>query len=114
MELTREHIAINDLIIIDEGISAYIETWFDVDEKFSIHTGLKDYLSVDFYSIYNPDNDFLKCAYIIKNDRNDKRTEHKYCPTPSEAALIKTMMEELCQAEDDCDLRDLWAQRNGE
>jgi len=104
--LSREEISIDrELIVMDNGISAYIETWFDVDEKFSLDTKDTD-IMVDFYALYNPDSDILTCSYVVKD--GSESTEHPYLPTREETALIKAMMEETCMNEYNCDLYGLW------
>lgn len=107
MELTRDDIAIDrELIVEKNGITAYIETWFDVDEKFGISTADDDDMTVNFYALYHPEQDTLRCYYIIRN--SDKDTEHEYYPTLNEAQLIKTMLEEVCNNECGHDLLSLW------
>ena len=45
-ELTRDDIAIDDEFEVDaetgQEITAYVETWFDVDEKFNVDTSDDD------------------------------------------------------------------------
>lgn len=109
--LTREHIEIDpELIIEDDGISAYIETWFDVDEKFSVNTRDDDSKWVNFYAVYNPDKDSLKCFFIISSD--DDSTQADYAPLTEEVLLIKTMINEKCLKENGYDLATLWAQKD--
>jgi len=107
MELTRADIRIDrELIVYDDGISAYIETWFDVDEKFGIETADDNDVWVNFYALYHPENDCIRFTYIIVAPTGN--IEYEYHHTPDEATLVKSMMEEVCQKESNCDLRGLW------
>lgn len=109
MELERENLTIDrELILEDDGVSAQIQTWFDVNEKFEIH--LEDNQSVNFYALYHPEVALLWCTYIIKDPIKD--TKHEYYPTLGEADLIKSMMEEVCKKENGCGLLDLWRNKN--
>ena len=57
-ELTKDDIVIDPEIEVDaedpNGISVYIETWFDVDEKFGINTKADDSEWLNMYATYNP------------------------------------------------------------
>lgn len=105
--LTRVNIAIDrDLTVEDKGICAYIETWFDVDKKFSLETKRKDDTWVNFYATYNPDTADFSCVYTVNNDKGS--SDFPYVPTPDEVTLITTMMEEICLREHGCNLHTLW------
>ncbi len=104
MELTREDIVIDrELTVEGSAVTAYIETWFDVDEKFGVTTKDSD-VTVDFYAVYVPKVKHLRCYYVVKDDAQAKDSEHEYYPTVKEAELITAMMEETCEKENDCDL----------
>jgi len=110
MPLTREHITIDpELLIEDDGIHAYIETWFDINGKFSVDMRYSSDKTLNFYAIYHPDNDTLRCIVIIRSDKESKEIE--YQPMPEETVLIKAMMNETCLKVNGCDLRGLWIRK---
>lgn len=101
-ELERSDIAIdgNMEVDCDEGtqITAYIETWFDVDKKFMVHTDVNGDTWLNMYARYNPFEDTLKIECVICNDKSDQ--EFEYYPTKAESDLIKEMItEKLRQTE---------------
>jgi hypothetical protein len=107
MELSREDIAIDrELTVEEKGITAYIETWFDVDEKFGVTTKDSD-TTVNFYAVYIPKLKHLRCFYVVKDDAQTKDTEHEYYPTVKEKELITAMMDETCEKENHCTLAGL-------
>lgn len=105
-ELTRDDIRIDqELIVEGHTVNAYIETWFDVKEKFGVQLQGDD--EIDFYGDYNGDTGELRLFYIIKRqDVHEKRT---YAPIGSEKELILEYMERTCQTVHGCSLRDLIA-----
>ncbi len=100
-ELTREDIMIeSDMEVADDNenqIVAYVETWFDVDRKFGLHT--RD----------EAVEDSVAMEYVIS--RQHEEETHDYIPTESEAEMIKKAIcekmeeyygctpEEFCQRE---------------
>ena len=95
MELTEKEIRIGeDIQISDDGqeICAYLETWFDVDEKFRIHTSSDDGTGLNLYGFYNPFTDALRLECEISSD--DAEECFCYAPTASEEELIKRLIEE--------------------
>ena len=106
-DLTEKDIEVCDLEINDDGdgISTYLETFFDVDEKFG--TSVKDDENswVNFYAEYFPKSDALKCIYVI--DRTNSSEEHEYIPSPAEKRLIISKMEEVCRKESACTMEEL-------
>lgn len=105
-DLTKNDIEVYDLEINDDGdgISAYLETLFDVDEKFGTNVNDDDDSWVNFYAEYFPESGELKCVYIIDKPQNNE--EYEYIPSKAEKDLIVSMMEELCQKEEGCSLAD--------
>ena len=95
-ELTKDDIVIDPEIEVDaedpNGISVYIETWFDVDEKFGINTKADDSEWLNMYATYNPSEDKLKIDCVVSSDT--KYEEFEYTPTENEAQLIKDMIGE--------------------
>ena len=66
MELTRDMIRIDgDFSLNDEGtvVTAYIETWFDVEKKFGVNLNDDLDAGLNFYANYNVETDKLTCEY---------------------------------------------------
>ena len=97
-ELTRSDIVIDSDMEIDcdigQIVTAYVETWFDVDKKFGTDTADDDDVWINLYAKYNMPEDSLRMEYVICKPSGDECFE--YTPTESEAQLIKTMMREKC------------------
>ena len=94
-ELTRDDIAIDDEFEVDaetgQEITAYVETWFDVDEKFNVDTSDDD-VWLNMYATYNPYNDTVKVECVI--DKPLESESFDYEPTAAESKLIKEMIAE--------------------
>ena len=95
-ELERKDIIIDrDMEVdCDEGtqITAYIETWFDVDKKFNVHTDGDEGTWLNMYAKYDPFKDTLRIECVVSRDDGDQ--DFEYSPTKSEADLIKEMITE--------------------
>ena len=93
LQLEKKDIAIDgDIQLSDDNlqeITAYIETWFDVDKKFMVDT-TDDGTWVNMYGKYNPFIDSLEIECVISSD-NDSQC-FKYSPTRQESDLIKQMI----------------------
>lgn len=78
----------------DEGIqiTAYIETWFDTDKKFMVHTDADEGTWLNMYAKFNPFEDTIKIECIIS--RMDGDQDFEYTPTKAESDLIKEMITE--------------------
>lgn len=77
---------------IGQEITVYIETWFDVDEKFGIHINDEDGTWLNMYGKYNPFKDTLRIECEISHD--DGSEYFDYEPTDAETQLIKEMITE--------------------
>ena len=77
---------------IGQEITAYLETWFDVDRKFGTDTASEDGKWLNLYAFYNPFADTLRLEYTVSTD--DSWECHDYEPTEDEAKLIKEMITE--------------------
>ena len=106
-ELTKNDIAVRDIEINEEGtgVSAYIETWFDVDKKFGTKVANEEDTWINFYAEYLPQNDDLKCTYIVDGPHNSE--EYSYIPTSAEKELIISLMNEACERQENCSLSEL-------
>lgn len=93
LQLEKKDIVIDgDIQVNDDNpqeITAYIETWFDVDKKFMVDT-TDDGTWVNMYGKYNPFIDSLEIECVISSD-NDSQC-FKYNPTKQESDLIKQMI----------------------
>ena len=100
-ELERKDICVRDMELEDSGhaISAYIETWFDVDKKFHVDTASSDGTWLNMYAILDPFEDTLKILCIIDSDESCE--EFYYEPTKNETEFIKDMIAQKLQIE--CD-----------
>ena len=78
----------------DEGtqITVYIETWFDTDKKFMVHTDGNEGTWLNMYAKYNPFEDTLRIECVISCEDGDQNFE--YSPTKAESDLIKEMITE--------------------
>ena len=112
-ELTREDIMIeSDMELADDNenqIVVYVETWFDVDRKFGLHTRDEAETWVNLYARYDVAEDSVAMEYVVS--RQHEEETHDYSPTESEAEMIKGAIcekmeeyygctpEEFCQRE---------------
>ena len=92
-------------------VTAYLETWFDVDEKFGIHTADEDHTWVNLYASYTPGTGTFQMEYVIS--REDSEEWREYNPTNSEKLLVLSMMEECCQTCHGCSLEGYLQDTNG-
>lgn len=88
----------SDIQLDDENkqqIVAYLETLFDVNNKFGLKLDSEAGEWVNMYGIYNPFSDFLTVECIISTD--DNNDVFYYSPTKAEAELIKDMITQKIQ-----------------
>lgn len=104
-EWTRGDLIVGpDIECVTENIViAYIETWFDVDEKFGTKTADDDGSWVNLYAEYNLPKHKLKMIYILSTDTSER--VRRYWPTRTEKKLIIGLMEETCQVYHKCSLK---------
>lgn len=91
-------------------VTAYVETWFDVDEKFGTDTKDDENAWVNFYAKYDTRDGSLMTEYCVS--RPDSSEEHDYVPIKDEALLITKMMEDCCQQHHGCSLKEYCEQTN--
>lgn len=95
-ELESTDIAIDSEMDVDcdvgQEITAYIETWFDVDKKFGLDINDEDGTWLNLYAKYNPFADTLRLECEISRD--DGSEYFDYEPTQGETQLIKGMIAE--------------------
>ena len=91
LELERGDIAIDRDMDVDcdigHEITVYIETWFDVDKKFGIHTSTDDGTWLNMYGKFNPFEDTLRIECEISRD--DGSSYFDYEPTAGESQFMK-------------------------
>lgn len=92
-ELTREDIDIDPNMEVDDDIRqeilAYVETWFDVDQKFHVDTSAED-TWLNMYARWNPYVDTLFIDCEISSDKDSD--SFAYEPTARESAVIKELI----------------------
>lgn len=111
IEMNRDNIRIDPMMDVNTDwdpfcISAYIEMWFDVDEKFGIHTHEYDDTWINLCAIYSPICHTLQMKYYIETDTSlsDPIT---YESTETERKTIIEMIEEKCQEIENCSCMEL-------
>lgn len=77
---------------IGQQITVYIETWFDVDRKFQIHTDSDEGTWLNMYGKYDPYEDTLRIECVISSDDGDDYFDYE--PTKAESQLIKDLITE--------------------
>jgi hypothetical protein len=87
-----------------EWIFVYIETWFDIDEKFGTHTKEHDDWWINLYARYNPFKGELVMPYTIV--KPDKEESYEYYPNEEDKALVIAMIEEAVWECEGCSPRD--------
>lgn len=101
LELERGDIVIDRDMDVDsdigQEITVYIETWFDVDKKFGVHTSGDEGTWLNMYGKFNPFEDSLHIECEISRD--DGSSYFDYEPTAAESQLIKDMITEKIKEE---------------
>ena len=79
-----------DGLVFESGdenvVSVYLETWFDVDQKFGTHTHDEPDTWINLYAQLNLSENSLVMQYIIK--RPDSEETVDYIPTTKERDLV--------------------------
>lgn len=78
-------------------ISAYLETWFDVDQKFGTHTHNAPEDWVNLYAILNLKENLLTMKYFV--DTPTGQQEFSYIPTTMERELVIRLVREAWEQE---------------
>lgn len=97
-----------------EGVTAYVNTDFDIQRRFAISTDNAD--CVDFYATFHPQNNRLTSTLVIVMS-NDERKYEEVKLFPSEQKLITTEMENIARQQTGKNLKELyeqWKQEYGE
>ena len=100
-ELERKDIVVDRDMDVDcenaTEITAYLETWFDVDKKFGTNTKDDDDVWLNVYAKYNLFDDTLRIECEIDKPKGSEYFD--YTPTEAEERLIKDMIAEKIKAE---------------
>lgn len=103
-EFTRDDLVVDPDIEVDyeedNSICAYLETWFNVDEKFGLNINDREDTWLNMYATYNPIENTLQIDCLIESENSEK--SFIYEPTEKEAELIKNMIAEKIR--DVCDM----------
>ena len=82
---------------IGQEITIYIETWFDVDQKFGTNIADEDGTWLNMYGKYNPFVDTLCIECEISRDNGSEYFDYEQ--TSAETKLIKDMIAEKIREE---------------
>ena len=80
-----------DMIPEEEGVVAYVETWFDVERRFGLT--LEPDESVDLYATVQPETGTFSASSIIKHEPSGEHELRNVKLLPSEQKLITDKME---------------------
>ena len=94
-----------------DGITAYVEIWFDVDRRFS--ASLKDGDYIDLYATYNPETE-LFTATAVTVRQSDSREYNEVHLLPCERKLIISQMEQVSQEQSHQSLKEQFAEWKAE
>ena len=101
LELERGDITIDREMDVDcdigQEITVYIETWFDVDKKFGVHTSADEGTWLNMYGKFNPFEDTFRIECEISRENGSSYFDYE--PTAAEAQLIKDMITEKIKEE---------------
>lgn len=96
-EMQREDLRIDSDIQVDDtgsAIEVQLETWFDVEDKFSVDLSADD-VWLNLYARYDPFKDTLEMTYTVSTDTGSE--EKNYQPTENESELVKGLIAEKIQ-----------------
>ena len=100
-ELEKHDLAVYREMEVDEDIgqeiTAYLETWFDVNKKFGININGEEGTWLNMYAKYNPFEDSLRIECEISKEKGSEYFDYE--PTENEAKLIKEMITEKIMQE---------------
>lgn len=103
-EIIGEHEWTEDQLKIPPGdveyeeenvVSAYLETWFDVDQKFGTHTHDDPDTWINLYAILNLTQNLLTMKYFICKE--DGEEEFAYIPTTKEREMVIRLIREAME-----------------
>lgn len=80
------------------------ELWFDVDKYFGTHVNDDDSSWVNFYTIYNYNDDRVRAEYYVDEPGSGYREMIYWELTTEEEEFLRKKMEEYCK----CGLKELY------
>ena len=101
-ELEAKDVRIEDLETDDEWqhiIVAHMETWFDVDKKFHLDINAQDSTWLNMTVFFDPYKDTV--SILCEVDSDDGSEAFYYEPTKNETELLKDMIAQKIQIEED-------------
>lgn len=105
--IDAEDIAVDtEFTYSEDGITAYIETWFDVEKRFDVDLAGDDYLNL--YATHQPETGTFKAALSVY--RTDGKNElYDADLFPCERKLILSEMERISQEQTHMSLKEQFA-----
>jgi len=106
--LEPEDIGIDpEFFIAPDGVTAYVETWFDTARRYGVELGSDD--SIDLYATYHPETEQFSAAIRIKWDSPTIPDETRLVQLlPSERSMLLREMEQ-CAEKQHTSLKELYA-----
>lgn len=95
IELNKDSIRLMDAEFEKEGISFYVETWFDVDKYFGTNTKDDENVWINMYLVWTPSTDKFKASYTINTPYGDEEFDWKL--TDDEKKLFKSAIEDYAR-----------------
>lgn len=89
-----------------DGVTAYVETWFDTAERFGVLLGSDD--SIDLYATYHPETEQFSAAIHIRREHPESTETRPVQFLPSERNMILREMEQ-CAEKQHTSLKELYA-----
>lgn len=100
-----------DLDTNEDGIIAYIETWFDVERRFSVELAEGEY--VDLYAVVQPETNTFTSEIVITRE-NDTREYVEVKLLPCEKKLIRDEMEKIIREYENMSLKEWFSEWKSE
>lgn len=89
-----------------DGVTAYVETWFNTAERFGVLLGSDD--SIDLYATYHPETEQFSAAIHIRREHPESTETRPVQLLPSERNMILREMEQ-CAEKQHTSLKELYA-----
>ena len=104
--LESEDIGIDpEFFITPDGVTAYVETWFNTAQRFDVLLGSGD--SIDLYATYHPETEQFSAAIHIRREHPESTETRPVQLLPSERSMIMREMEQ-CAEKQHTSLKELY------
>ncbi|MBQ7113178.1 MAG: hypothetical protein IJO10_02930 [Clostridia bacterium] len=104
--LEPEDIGIDpEFFLAPDGVTAYVETWFNTAERFGVLFGSDD--SIDLYATYHPETEQFSAAIHIRREHPESTETRPVQLLPSERSMILREMEQ-CAEQQHTSLKELY------